>query len=1127
MAETTDTLWLPVLPSLRGFGPALASGAEKEAEKTGKGVGKKFGLALVGGVAAVGAGAVAAGAALYKVGAVFEDVTRTIRVGSGASGAALDDLVGSAKRIGSKVPAEFDKIAGVVADVNTRMGLTGDTMDTVASQYLEAGRILGEDVDIGKTSAAFSAFKIEGEDVSGALDHLFQVSQATGVGMNELADGAQRNAPAMQTLGFSFEETTAMIGSFDKAGLNSSALMASMSKGLVTLAKDGEEPAAAFKRVQGEIAGFIEKGDEAGALNLASKVFGTKGATQFIGAIKSGALGMDDMSKAAGQTDDTILGLGKETMSFSEQWMVFKNKILVWLEPLATKVFGAMAWAMKELTDGVTAFGSAWEYNDGEITSSGIPGMMEVLGYWARQTFDYFKQTVIPALMSFGNFLKENIDTIKVISGVISALLLPMLIRLGVEAVIAGGKQVVAWATSGGGAVKAAAQYAISSAFMVASWVMMGIQSTIAGVKIAAAWVMAMGPIGWVIAGIAALVAAFVMAYNNIGWFKDGVNAVLQAVGGFFTWLWQNAIKPAFDGIMAVVGAVVTWFQTTALPIIQGAIGVIGSVFTWLWTNIVKPVFGFIQAFIGAAFLVIRGVFQVIVSVIQNVLAPIFMWLWNNVVKPAFQGIGDFIGWVWNTLITPIFTAIKWYIDNVLAPVFTWLWKNVIQPAFDGIGSAISWAWERVIKPAFDFLSKAIKEDVPAAFDKGVAAVKRIWDTILDIAKKPVRFVVDTVINDGLIGAFNKVAKFLPGIDPLPKVALPAGFRSGGYTGRVGRDQIAGVVHGDEHVIRSESRRTIEAAAPGLLERFNQMGAKALAGYRNGGRVNPTKNMGLTQGYHAGHDGIDIGVGVGTPVFATGPGVVSFAGSSPNLGNIWGGNEIRVMGDGLERWFSHLSQIGVRVGQQVSAGQQIGLSGNSGITSGPHLHFGVYAGGYPNSMNPLSYLAGASAPSGGSSGPGWMDPFGALAKLAEGVMGKIRDAIPGGGFMVDVAAGIGKKLFDDVIEWGKGKFGMGASGGAASGGHLNPLLYDQGGILRPGMSSIINATGKPEAILNPQQWADIHRLAIQRGGEDRITITQHFEASNARAEALVKEMAEQSGRQISRTLIGSGLGGVA
>ncbi len=63
------------------------------------------------------------------------------------------------------------------------------------------------------------------------------------------------------------------------------------------------------------------------------------------------------------------------------------------------------------------------------------------------------------------------------------------------------------------------------------------------------------------------------------------------------------------------------------------------------------------------------------------------------------------------------------------------------------------------------------------------------------------------------------------------------GYAKGGYTGPGGKYDVAGVVHADEHVIRSESRASIEAAAPGLLDALNARGAGALRGYDVGGRV--------------------------------------------------------------------------------------------------------------------------------------------------------------------------------------------------------------------------------------------------------------------------------------------------
>ena len=353
------TGYFQLVPSMQGaektitdeITSAVTSASDKAGDEGGRKLSERLAEGLQGWAMPALAGGLLAGLGkgLYEVGSVFDDVNDTIRVGTGASGESLQGMVDIAKRIGRSVPAEYSKIGSTVADLNTRLGLSGDTLEKVASQYLEAGRLLGEDVNVQKTTAAFSAFGIQGDQVSEAMDNLFRVSQATGVGMNDLASMAQQAAPSMKTLGFSFEDTVAMMGAFDKAGLNSGAITTAMGKGLVGLAKKGEEPKEAFKRVTGEIQGFLDKGNEASALELASKIFGTRGAQQFIEAMKTGTLSADDMMNSIGATDDSILGLAEETMDFSEQWELLKNRALEALEPLGSEIFTWLGDTVAEL----------------------------------------------------------------------------------------------------------------------------------------------------------------------------------------------------------------------------------------------------------------------------------------------------------------------------------------------------------------------------------------------------------------------------------------------------------------------------------------------------------------------------------------------------------------------------------------------------------------------------------------------------------------------------------------------------------------------------------------------------------------------------------------------------------
>ncbi|MBD1541017.1 peptidoglycan DD-metalloendopeptidase family protein [Arthrobacter sp. IA7] len=571
------------------------------------------------------------------------------------------------------------------------------------------------------------------------------------------------------------------------------------------------------------------------------------------------------------------------------------------------------------------------------------------------------------------------------------------------------------------------------------------------------------------------------------------IAAVVAGLVWFFTQtqLGKDIIANVWAGIQVAINAVVTWFQTVAMPIIQKVFAVVGAVFTWLYQNIIKPVWNGIVTAFSAAWLVIRGIFQLLVSVIRYVIAPAFTWLWKNAIKPAFDGIGAAISWVWLNILKPTFDVWHSIFKNTLGPVFTWLWKTIIKPAFDGIGSAIKWVWDHILKPVFDALHDVIFKTIPDAFKKGVEFIKTHWDKIRAIAKAPVVFVMDKIINEGLIGGFNKIADILPGIDHLPTIHnKELGFARGGIlpgqsSWRNGDDQLVPMRRGEGVYVSEVMRDPFERARLYAMNKAAVAGrsmreARAAfgEGFAKGGILNPLRSMVQTQGYNRIHKGVDFAASVGTPVFATEPGRVSWSGPGVQAPGVWGGNEVHIDGaSGIQTWFAHLSSMAVKVGQMVRAGQQIANSGNTGFSSGPHLHFGTFNGGWPNDINPYTYLSGAAQPSGKDSGG--FDPLGMLTGLGDKIVGQIKGAFPAAGFMIDAVTGFGKKLFGNVVDWVKGKLGFGSATGAPEPAH-DPALYDLGGILPPGISQVVNRTGKPEAILNPQQWADVRTLALER-----------------------------------------------
>ncbi|MDT1061577.1 DUF5930 domain-containing protein [Paracoccus sp. CPCC 101403] len=102
-----------------------------------------------------------------------------------------------------------------------------------------------------------------------------------------------------------------------------------------------------------------------------------------------------------------------------------------------------------------------------------------------------------------------------------------------------------------------------------------------------------------------------------------------------------------------------------------------------------------------------------------------------------------------------------------------------------------------------------------------------------------------------------------------------------------------------------------------------------------------------------GHEGIDMAAPIGTSVFATGDGTITYAGWQRGYGNL-----IKIQHElGTETRYGHLSKIKVKVGQKVSRGSLIGAMGNTGRSTGPHLHYEVRVNG--NAVNPMTFIKAA------------------------------------------------------------------------------------------------------------------------------------------------------------------------
>lgn len=481
----------------------------------------------------------------------------------------------------------------------------------------------------------------------------------------------------------------------------------------------------------------------------------------------------------------------------------------------------------------------------------------------------------------------------------------------------------------------------------------------------------------------------------------------------------------------------------------------------------------------------------------------------RKVVDAAWAGIRKATSYAWNGVIQPVFKAYVLYLKNVLFPIVRYLYDRVVKPIFTSVGRHIANVWKSSVRPTFEALKSGVGK-IQGAFSSAVSAIARIWNGLKAAAMGPVKFVVETVYNKGIVPMLEKI----PGVSAPRKVYLSAASTysnaGGTYQGpgvrrasggvlpgySPGRDvhdfysPTAGSLHlsGGEGIMRPEFVRAV-----GGKRGVDRLNRKAMHGaLRDPARafflggvmpmVGTTSVSRHTSGYPwatwAG-DLNGIGNDTGKSAVAWKSGTVA---STVALTGSYG-RHIRVNHAGQSTLYAHLSQFSSTPGQRVSAGQKIGEVGSTGNSTGPHLHFEVKGGN----------VAGGTGVGGGGPSPkeSMLAKFGGAVKAAL----SFAKMIPG---RLSELAGMGG--------WGGVMRSMTRAVVNGVGGFINDKIpnrflpdnpipkFDSGGYMRPGMA--YNGSGRPEAVFTEPQWATLRAAVRPALSGQRLDLAQRARAGD-------------------------------
>lgn len=477
-------------------------------------------------------------------------------------------------------------------------------------------------------------------------------------------------------------------------------------------------------------------------------------------------------------------------------------------------------------------------FKEGDVTSDGLVGKFEKLGVLLRNMYDAGIAVAQSTATMVGWFREhEKITTALAITmGTLVAITKTYAIVTYVQA--AGGLLAMfknLTMVQGVMKVATAVQWAYNLAVSAASYLQIagyiGIlniaqKANVVWTKAMAAatflWGLAMRatPLGLIITGITLLVAAVLILWKNNEGFRNfvlnvlwpalkkawtailnTVMTVVHALVAAFNWS-KNAIMTAWNAVAAFMGPIIAKIVNFMQPIVHH-IGVIAGIILGFYNAVWKIVWILIQIAVKLFVMYFTNVVVPAIKIAINLIGAGIRILYNVFWKPMWNAMmaimRTLIGWVMNYFVPGLKKAWGWIQTGVrvLRDAFVTYMNFIVGKAravFTAISGPVVAIWRGAVEKfkshlnilkagftnVFDGAKNKVNEAmnrIVASFNKARDGIKKAWDSVVSITKKPINFVVNDVYNNRILPLWNKVAEKFGISTRLDKIK---GFARGG-----------------------------------------------------------------------------------------------------------------------------------------------------------------------------------------------------------------------------------------------------------------------------------------------------------------------------------------------------------